>query len=62
MENPFKQIEPDAICPPHLQEQIVSEIDVIRNTLRVVELYTGDLFGALSAMLASSAAVLPPNS
>ena len=51
MENPFKLIEPDTNCPAHLKEQIVSEIDLIRNILKVVELYSGDLFGALSALL-----------
>ncbi|NID11523.1 hypothetical protein F7231_15215 [Fibrella aestuarina] len=51
MENPFKLIEPHADCPPHLKEQIVSEIDLIRNALNVVELYSGDLFGSLSALL-----------
>ncbi|MBO0937763.1 hypothetical protein J2I47_14485 [Fibrella sp. HMF5335] len=62
MENPFKQIEPDANCPPHLREQIVSEIDMIRNALTVVELYTGDLFGALSALLSDSSETPPTNS
>lgn len=47
MENPFKTIEPDAVCPPHLKTEIVSEIDLIRNTLQVVELYSGDLFATV---------------
>ena len=51
MENPFKQIEPDVTCPPYLKDQIISELDLIRNTLKVVELYSGDLFGTLSAVL-----------
>ncbi|MEZ0485665.1 hypothetical protein [Fibrella aquatica] len=51
MENPFKLIEPEGVCPPHLKEQIVSEIDLIRNALKVVELYSGDLFGSLSVLL-----------
>ena len=51
MENPFKQLESDAVCPPHLKDELVSEIDIIRNTLSVVELYTGDFFEALSVML-----------
>ena len=62
MENPFKLIEPDANCPPHLREQIISEIDMIRNTLTVVELYTGDLFGAISALLANASETPPTNS
>lgn len=61
MENPFKLIEPDANCPPHLREQIISEIDMIRNALTVVELYTGDLFGALSAMLSNASETPPTN-
>ncbi|MBO0950476.1 hypothetical protein [Fibrella forsythiae] len=55
MENPFKLIEPEVNCPPHLKEQIVSEIDLIRNALKVVELYSGDLFGSISAMLTPKA-------
>jgi hypothetical protein len=51
VENPFKLIEPTEHCPPYLQGQIVSEIDSIRNVLAVVELYSGDLFGSISAML-----------
>lgn len=51
MENPFKLIEPEEHCPPHLQGQIVSELDSIRNALTVVELYSGDLFGSITAML-----------
>ena len=51
MENPFKLIESDENCPPHLKGQIISEIDMIRNALKVVELYSGDLFGSISAML-----------
>lgn len=53
MENPFKLIEPDDNCPPELKNQIISEIDLIRNALTVVELYTNDLFGAISAVLSS---------
>ena len=49
--NPFKEIEPDADCPPHLKEELVSEIDLIRNAMTVVELYTGDLFGAVLALV-----------
>lgn len=47
MENSFKAIEPDAVCPPHLKVEIVSEIDLIRDVLQVVELYSGDLFATL---------------
>jgi hypothetical protein len=53
MENPFKLIEPDATCPAAVKEAVISEIDLIRNALSVVELYTGDLFGTVSGMLAA---------
>lgn len=49
--NPFKQLEPDAVCPPHLKTELVSEIDLIRNTVTVIDLYIGDLFGILSALI-----------
>lgn len=58
MENPFKQIESDALCPPHLKEEIVSEIDTIRNTLTVIELYSGDLFSTFFAMLSPDSATV----
>ncbi|GAA4468093.1 hypothetical protein GCM10023189_52800 [Nibrella saemangeumensis] len=50
MENPFKQLEPDASCPAHLKTELVSEIDLIRNALQVVVLYTGSLFDVAAAM------------
>lgn len=53
--NPFKQLEPDAYCPPSLKSEIVSEIDLIRNAVTIVDLYIGDLFGLASAL------VSPPN-
>ncbi|GAB4014816.1 hypothetical protein [Spirosoma koreense] len=49
--NPFKEIESDAVCPPHLKTELVSEIDLIRNAATVVELYVGDLFGLVSALV-----------
>lgn len=42
--NPFKQLEPDVPCPPNLKGEIVSEIDLIRNSLQVVEVYAYDIF------------------
>ncbi|MCX6214186.1 hypothetical protein [Spirosoma sp.] len=53
--NPFKEIEPDDICPPHLQHELVTEIDLIRNAITVIEIYIGDLF-SLASVLAN-----PPN-
>lgn len=48
--NPFKEMEPDAACPPHLKTELVLEIDLIRNALTIVELYVGDLFGVASVL------------
>lgn len=50
IESVFKQLEPEESCPAHLKTEIISEIDLIRNALQVVELYAGDLFGVLSAL------------
>jgi hypothetical protein len=50
--NPFKELESDATCPPHLKNELVSEIDLIRNAITIVEIYVGDFFG-LAAALAS---------
>lgn len=50
-QNPFKELESDAICPPHLKTELVSEIDLIRNAITVIELYVGDLFGLASALV-----------
>ncbi|GAB4027053.1 hypothetical protein GCM10028809_11680 [Spirosoma gilvum] len=48
--NPFKQLEPDDVCPPNLKTELVSEIDLIRNAITLVELYVGDLFALASAL------------
>ncbi|MGA0556902.1 hypothetical protein ACO2Q8_09650 [Larkinella sp. VNQ87] len=49
--NVFKEIElPDA-CPPNVKEELISEIDLIRNSLTVVEVYVDDFFGVVSALL-----------
>ena len=42
--NPFKELEPDATCPPQLKTELVSEITLIRNVMTVIDLYVGDLF------------------
>ena len=46
--NPFKQMEPDASCPPNLKGEIVSEIDLIRNSLQSVEVYGYDIFSVFT--------------
>ncbi|MGF7218352.1 hypothetical protein GGR92_004529 [Spirosoma lacussanchae] len=48
--NPFLAIEPDGMCPPKLREQLIAEIDLIRNTMTVVELYVGEFFKAASVL------------
>lgn len=49
----FKEIEPDDICPPHIQVELVSEIDTIRNSLRVVQVFAGDFFGVMASLFMS---------
>lgn len=44
-------MEPDGFCPPGLKNEIVSEIDLIRNSLTVVEVYVDQLFGVFLASL-----------
>lgn len=58
--NPFKDLESDAICPPHIKLELITEIDVIRNSIQVVELYVGDLLGLLS-VLVDPTTQTPPN-
>lgn len=50
MEN-FKEIEPTDLCPPHIQEELMSEIDSIRNSFQVVELYVGDFLSVISSLV-----------
>ncbi|AKD57223.1 hypothetical protein [Spirosoma radiotolerans] len=56
--NPFKEFESDAVCPPHLKNEIVSEIDLIRNAITLVDVYIGDLFD-LAAVLADPLLIMP---
>jgi hypothetical protein len=49
--NPFKLIEPDDTCPAHIKTDLMSEIDLIRNALIVVVLYTSGLSGVASNLL-----------
>jgi len=59
MEN-FKQIEPTELCPPNIQVELISEIDIIRNSLQVVELYIGDFLNVISSLYTLT--VTPPSS
>lgn len=56
MEN-FKEIEPKDVCPPHIQKELISDIEAIRNGLQIVDLYVGDFLSVISALFA-----LPINS
>lgn len=49
--NPFKQLEPDAVCPPYLKTELISEIDLIRDTVTVIDLYIGNLLGIVSILI-----------
>ncbi|WP_019988978.1 hypothetical protein [Rudanella lutea] len=49
----FKELEPEDICPPNLKDELISEIDLIRNSLRVTELYVGDFLNVISQMFSS---------
>lgn len=49
--NPFKGLESEALCPPHLKNELVAEIDLIRNAITLIEVYVGDLFGLASELV-----------
>jgi hypothetical protein len=48
-ENPFKLLEPNGQVPKHLKKALVSEIDTIRNTSTIIELFVGNFINALTA-------------
>lgn len=48
-ENPFKLIEPNGQVPENLKKALVSEIDTIRNTSTIIELFVGNFINALTA-------------
>jgi hypothetical protein len=39
--NPFKRIDSDGKVPAHLKMELVAEIESIRNTSVIIELYIG---------------------
>jgi hypothetical protein len=49
--NPFRELNPNVLCPPELKAQIFSEIDLIRNTLTIVELFGYTIFSAFTTYL-----------
>ncbi|WP_373513468.1 hypothetical protein [Persicitalea sp.] len=40
----FKEMESDAEVPAYLKNALVSEVDFIRDTMQIVELFTDSLF------------------
>ena len=48
-ENPFKLLEPNGQVPEHLKKALVSEIDTIRNTSIIIELFVGHFIHAITA-------------
>jgi hypothetical protein len=49
--NPFRELDPDIVCPPAVKDRVFSEIDLIRNTLQIVELFGYDIFSVLTTFL-----------
>jgi len=49
----FKELEPDAEVPAYLKNALISEIDLIRDTIQIVELFTDSLLS--TALLCTSA-------
>jgi hypothetical protein len=46
-ENPFKLLERSGQVPEHLKKALVSEIDTIRNTSTIIELFVGNFINAI---------------
>ncbi|MCU0469698.1 MAG: hypothetical protein MUF58_13950 [Arcicella sp.] len=60
-ENPFKLIEPNGQVPESLKKALVSEIDTIRNTSTIIELFVGNFINTLSASFAGDDEIEPQN-
>jgi hypothetical protein len=45
--NPFKKIESEGKVPEHLKDALVAEIETIRNTSVIVELFVGSFINTL---------------
>ena len=50
-ENPFKLLETDGQVPVDLKKALISEIDTIRNTSVIVELFVGNFLNVLTKSL-----------
>lgn len=51
--NVFKEIELPDTCPPAIQEELVSEIDLIRNSLTFLDVFVGDLFQVATTLVST---------
>lgn len=50
-ENPFKDLESSEKAPDSLKRALVSEIDTIRNTSIIIDLYVGNFINTITASL-----------
>lgn len=51
--NVFKEIEPDADAPENLRKALVSEIDLMRDSMSVISLFTSHFFDTALMAFAS---------
>jgi hypothetical protein len=49
--NPFKSIESTATVPANVKQEIVAELDTIRNASTLVELFVGNLINTASSAI-----------
>ncbi|MDI9861021.1 MULTISPECIES: hypothetical protein [Flectobacillus] len=50
-ENPFKDLESSEKAPESLKRALVSEIDTIRNTSIIIDLFVGNFINTITASL-----------
>ena len=49
--NPFKSIESTATVPANVKQEIVAELDTIRNASKLVELFVGNFINTASSAI-----------
>jgi len=49
--NPFQALESDAGCPPDLKDDLIAEIDLIRNVFMVADTYTRNTAAVLTTFI-----------
>ncbi len=49
--NPFRELDIDIVCPPAVKERVFSDIDMIRDALKLVELFGYDIFSVFTTFL-----------